>query len=282
MSTKDFPKAEFVTIDKEMAHEFLKRNIRNRTVSEKTVQRYSEIMKRGEWAVNGEAIQISDGGVLLNGQHRLEAIYRSGIPQTMLVCTGISDESMATFDRGKARTMGDVLSIEQIPQSKYIAAIIKSYLMLHEGMCLNMSSDGTMSNPNTKSLKLFDEDFINAYRRNEMLYQDALKDALAMQKRLRGLFTVSELASYIVYLVLDVKHEYSKCVRFFNAVHDLKDMDIPSASLLRDRLIHNKLSNTKITSQMKRGLIVKAWNEYIQPKDIKRLVFNEKEVLKFI
>lgn len=273
---------EVINIDADKAKELLKRNIRNRALDKKTVERYAETMKRGEWAENFEPIQISEGGVLMNGQHRLEAIVKSGTTQRMLLCWGVKDKAFTTYDRLRPRTNSDILGLEGIQQPKYIASIIKSYIMLKRGNVLNLKG-GAMSNPNTKNLKIYDADFTNTYNENPDLFQEVLKQSLKITKRLKGLFTASEMSAYMAYLILDKKHLQEAVIEFFEKLHDLSDVESMPITLLRERLVQNKMGNSRMTSAMKRALLIKAWNAWILKKDIKRLVWSDKEgEMKFV
>lgn len=95
-------KMELVT--PEIAAEMLTHNTNNyRSASEQTVARYALDMKSGRWKENGEPIQFSEDGTLLNGQHRLKAIVKSSATIPMLVVRGI-ENGMAYFDFGSNRS----------------------------------------------------------------------------------------------------------------------------------------------------------------------------------
>lgn len=60
------------------AAEYLALNKNNRKLNEATVERYVNMMSKGEWIMNGEPICFDRYGNLVNGQHRLTAIIRFG------------------------------------------------------------------------------------------------------------------------------------------------------------------------------------------------------------
>lgn len=86
-------------------------------------------MNRGEWQYNGDTIRLSKSGRLLDGQHRLAAIERSGIPQRYTIVDGLEDESFTTIDVGKARTVGDMLYIAGEKNTNSLAAVAKMNLI---------------------------------------------------------------------------------------------------------------------------------------------------------
>lgn len=109
-SDKDvYTKLENITPEK--AREFLSKNINNRNLNGSTVRYYQDMIERNRWQVNGESIKISESGFLLDGQHRLEAICKAGIPVKMFVVYGVDDDSFMTIDAGKPRRYTDYLKV---------------------------------------------------------------------------------------------------------------------------------------------------------------------------
>lgn len=113
----------------DMARALLDKNVNNRHLSSRKVDVLISAMKRGEWQYNGDTIRISKSGRLLDGQHRLSAIEKSGIPQKYIIVDGLDDESFTTIDIGSARTSADMLGILGEKNSCNLAAISKLVLM---------------------------------------------------------------------------------------------------------------------------------------------------------
>lgn len=94
--------AEFETITPEKAALYLKKNKGNyRAMVSRVVARYANDMATGRWETNGEPIQFDSDGFLVNGQHRLAAIVRAGVPIMMLVVRGVDS---SVFDIGRNRS----------------------------------------------------------------------------------------------------------------------------------------------------------------------------------
>ena len=72
---------------------------------------YASIMSRGEWALNGEPIIISESGKMVDGQHRMQAVIKPNSVVDMVVVAGVCDSSFMSIDTGRKRTGGDVLTI---------------------------------------------------------------------------------------------------------------------------------------------------------------------------
>lgn len=101
------------TITPEKAQEILDKNIKiNRKVRSHSVEVYAQMMKQGNWQLTHQGIAISDNGELLDGQHRLMAIIKSGVTLEMMVARGLHDQKFNVFDRGIKRNDADVLGID--------------------------------------------------------------------------------------------------------------------------------------------------------------------------
>jgi hypothetical protein len=98
-------------ITPEMARTWLDRGGANRKKSERSVIALVTAIQMGEWKVTGETIQLDAEGKVRNGQHRLEAIYRSGIACYALVVRGVQEDAFDVIDTGKSRNAANVLEI---------------------------------------------------------------------------------------------------------------------------------------------------------------------------
>jgi len=106
------------------AGSLLKCNRRNRNLRMERVRELSGAMQRGEWELNGETIKIADDGMLLDGQHRLEAIVHSGVTIETVVVRGLPLVAQDTVDTGRRRRLADVLSLEGYPDANALAAAL--------------------------------------------------------------------------------------------------------------------------------------------------------------
>lgn len=108
------PKLDHYDIDVTpgIAAEFLLRNHNNRPVKDSRVAQFADMMSRGEWPYTGEAIKFDTNGDLLDGQHRLLAIVRSGVVLKMHVIYGLPREHQLYMDLGTKRTAGDQLGMQ--------------------------------------------------------------------------------------------------------------------------------------------------------------------------
>lgn len=83
--------------------------IQQRSLSTKSVDRYSEDMASEQWLFIADVIRFNTIGELVDGQHRLRSIIQAGTSEFQLVARGLEPESFAVFDTGRARSFTDAL-----------------------------------------------------------------------------------------------------------------------------------------------------------------------------
>lgn len=128
-------------------------NTHNRTLRESKVALYSRDMLAGHWQFNGDPIRFAANGTLLDGQHRLSAIIRSGVTIPMVVIWGLTESAQETMDIGATRTMADALMLRGRDDAKYLAAIARRLVMFDNGS----SADNGRANPTFAEMHEFIE-----------------------------------------------------------------------------------------------------------------------------
>jgi hypothetical protein len=78
-------------------------------------------MTNGEWVFDGTPISFDKYGNLLNGQHRLSSVIKSGKSNIFKVATGFKPDVFSTMDIGQTRTGADVLAIDGVENYKLVA-----------------------------------------------------------------------------------------------------------------------------------------------------------------
>jgi hypothetical protein len=117
-----------ILITPEYALELLSNNTGNRRVKEQVVARYVKDMLAGTWKEDtGELIKIAKDGTILDGQHRLLAIVKSGVEISLHVATGLSNEIFSVIDTGASRNASDTLFVSSIENSTIISRSINFY-----------------------------------------------------------------------------------------------------------------------------------------------------------
>jgi hypothetical protein len=98
-------------ITPEEASTLLEKSAPNRRLNHTSMERYAFDVADDNWYITGETIIINSAGELCDGQHRLHAIVKAGVPMVVLVVRGISRQSMQVIDSGISRTVAHQLQI---------------------------------------------------------------------------------------------------------------------------------------------------------------------------
>lgn len=94
---------------------------------------YAADMDAKEWVFIGDPIRFDIHGRMIDGQHRAEAIIKSGKAQWMIVITGLPEGVMRYVDMGRKRTYADTLRIRGIIQHVAVASLVRSIYFWDNG-----------------------------------------------------------------------------------------------------------------------------------------------------
>jgi hypothetical protein len=130
-SQKDLTvKVEIIT--PKTAARLLQMNAGNRRLRKRHVDELAESMSRGEWKLNGDAIRLGDDK-LIDGQHRLSACVKSGVPFESIIVRGVQDDVFDTIDKGMKRQVADSLYVRGEVNTPMLAGAIVAILNIRDG-----------------------------------------------------------------------------------------------------------------------------------------------------
>jgi hypothetical protein len=140
---------EIAAVTPKLAQQWLGLNTSNRKLKPAQVASFAEDMRAGRWVLNGEAIKFAGPAYaptkLLDGQNRLHAVLKAGVPVSLAVVFGVDPTAQTTMDSGSKRTAADNLSIAGIQNSNVVAAAAAIALRARAGS-LTSSSKSRPSN----------------------------------------------------------------------------------------------------------------------------------------
>ena len=267
MENQLFVKSQLVLITPEMAQDLLKKNTHNRRPRDSHVEKIAAAIMRGEWVVNGDAIRISKSGVLLDGQHRLLGIVKSGVAVFSMITTGLDDDVFHSIDRGAGRTISDALHLKgEVNCSKIASAAKLLYVWEKRGN----PYIGTLDVPSAAQV-------IGILEQNPYLRESA-KAVSGSAWFKKNLPQASAVFCHFVFH----KHNPEKCALFFEALQSGANLANDSPVFhVREIIMGNRqggaISETSRT--YKTALLFKAFKLFCANKPVKRLsvVLNGKE-----
>lgn len=141
------PVATVATVTPTDAARWLEANTRNRTIRPFVVAAYARDMAAGRWQFNGEAIKFAADGTLLDGQHRLHAVVKSGATITVLIVNGLPPETQDVMDSGAKRQAADALRLAGMKNPTLVAATARLALNIERSNGKRNTASGSFTNP---------------------------------------------------------------------------------------------------------------------------------------
>lgn len=249
---------EVIHITPEIAKEFLGKNIQNRAIKQAHLSNLISDMINDRWAYTGDPIKFDTEGNLVDGQHRLSAIVKSGKSYDFLVVRGFTSYEVEHFDKGVARNAADVLAFQGVRQPINIAALAKKIIIWKRGKIVR-------SNPVSQTEIL------------EFCKKTDLREYLVFnkQKYRTPFFKTSEL-NFLYWLFSNIDKD--DCIEFLDRLHTGINLEENSPIyLLRQRLEKNILSKSNLPEAYKLALVIKAWNYFRRREPLKALKWAEGE-----
>lgn len=240
---------EFIT--PQMAAVYLATSQGNRSLKRGKVAAYSRDMIAGKWQNNGETIIFNDGGVLIDGHHRLKACTICGIGFMSIVVTGVSSDSSKTIDMGASRSHADVLSFHGVKNVNNVTAIIRILLSLKTGRARS-------ANPSMQEVFEFIDE-------HPQIVDSA---RFATKKRLIGTDNFCGAVHFIA--------AGQGIVETAEAFGDVLSSGVPAysgcaAHALRERVLQDAAKHIRMSPAGRLILAASAWNKFVDQVPVKVL-----------
>ena len=111
---EELPVPQWEMITPVLAQKYLSQNAsENRAKKMVHIDRYARDMRAGQWMITHQGIAFDKDGVLLDGQQRLNAVIKSGVPVPMLVIRGLDHNVIRVMDQGVSRTLNDAMKMDK-------------------------------------------------------------------------------------------------------------------------------------------------------------------------
>lgn len=133
------------TVDPPTAERFLEYNQDNRLPNKRLIDSWARTMLEGGWVEEiGDPIRFADTGKLLDGQKRLMAVIKSGVPLRFSIITGLPESAQDVMDTGQKRSVSDQLKINGYKNFMIVAASSRLLWLWENGALI--SGDPAPSN----------------------------------------------------------------------------------------------------------------------------------------
>jgi hypothetical protein len=252
-------RVEVREVTPKLAEEWLKLNVYNfRRIDEKTVKRYARRMRDGLWKVSVSAIAFDPKGFLVNGQHTLLAVVKTGIPITAIVAKGF--DNYYEVDNGRTRTVTAYLAEMGCKDAGSTATALR-YLWAYKNVGLDKVKHGyTIDVTVTELVELFE--------RNK-----GIADSVSLARMCSHIMTRSVLG-FIHYVASESYPEEAD--DFILGIRETTDDDQedPRFCLKRYMLARKDPIRSRIISVKNHVMLslgVKAWNYFVTGMPCKKM-----------
>jgi len=245
-----------IRLTPELAAKYLTSNHKNRTLRPELIDKYAKDMRDGLWIENGDTIRFDIKGRLLDGQHRLHAIIKSGVTIDAWICEGLPEKAFAFIDLGKKRTAGDALSFKEVVDPNAVASILANV-------------DRYLTNRTMSSKEYSPDSIIDLNKKHNV------HGSIPYGRKCKKLVQLS-IGGACHYLFSCADPEAADA--FMDKLGSGTGMsEGEPVYVLRERLMANGLAKAKLPRAILFAFIVKAWNSERAGQKLKILKFADGE-----
>jgi len=212
-------------------------------------------MKDNRFIENGESIVFDKYGVLKDGQHRLLAIIRSKKSYFIPIVRGVEPISMATYDTGKNRNAGDVLSINGFKNALKTAKFIK-LINLYSHKKSKRFIDSTHRGETLTNQQVLEYCSLNYDWLSNITFQSEKN----YKKQKPRIISLSNL-SIIAYLI-GGENPNNYVWNFLNEISGNSRKQETAANYLYTKLYNSKVNKEPLNFYWVLGMAIKGWNYY--------------------
>ena len=261
----------YVEITPALAEELLDANTNNRAVRASNLQKIESDMLSGRWVFNGDSIRIDSNGVIIDGQHRLLSIEKTGVTVSALLVTGLPPETRATIDTNAVRTAGDELHMLGYTSANGLAALAAAFIRRQRG---DLRAAVDPQNNKHRAMAVSTSMILEAVRSNPEIQE---LNRTSSTRNYKVLSRTLSSTLYMEFCDLPDPNSQEDADFFFARLRDGVGLDSGSPILkLRNALdgMHSKKSSRPSSGYIA-GLTIKAWNAFRQGASIRQLTYRQ-------
>ena len=218
-----------------------------RSFSLATAERYRRIMEAGQWRQPWPqcCIAFSKEGQLLNGQHTLWAVWKSGLTIKINTAWNLTDSDFLLFDDFKARGLNQLAKQAGLTHTSLRNGIAKAVMALDHGM-------GQCVHPNVDDVIQITVDDVTM---NTLV--SYVVNQVKTKTRISGVALAYSLHK------IAVVHGLDAAIEFFNRVLSGTNLDADDPRLHLARFLNNRTANSWVERTQIIIGIIKAFNAWV-------------------
>jgi hypothetical protein len=249
------------TITPKAASKMLESSVGNfRNIDKGRVAKYAAEMISGKWLFNGETMKLS-GTCVIDGQHRLAAIVKSGVTVECVVIRNLDKMTGVTIDCGKGRTLSDWAKYRGIKNAASVTSMARNVVLYNAGR---------WGSQNVSSCYTKDSDIVEYIE----LHNEQLQAAQHIADPCRAIVPRSFLGALLVIACGGrPPSENNMCNWFCDALHSGIGLNEGEPVLvLRNKLVGVEKSRRE-SRFLQKMVLTLAWNKTIKGERVKLLKY---------
>lgn len=254
---------EWVDLTPAVAEKWLGQNHGNRNVRQTKVKAFARDMRNGAWLTDGSPIRFDWNGILMDGQHRCEAVIESGATIRVLVIRGLAPEAREVMDTGTKRTPADALHFAGFEKHRTVAAAAARIAIARENGFIRTAFSATSPNiTNSEAV-----DWVRAH-------EDDLYHAIALARRTDKEIGVRPSPwAYCLWELQQIEPTFA--TEFATSMHEYRGLSgkgDPRVALLTT-FKNAQLGKRRVPSEAETiYLVFRAWNAWVTNKRLTTII----------
>jgi hypothetical protein len=203
-----------------------------------------------------------NSGKLVDGQHRLHAIVKSGIPTPVLVFENVPPETFSVLDTGKRRSGGDVLALSGERDTTLLASTVRHVHLFRAVPSGSWVGSGS---------RISNDEVLDIFRAHPQEFREAVRQGRILSQEI-GLIPTAASTAYFLTVESAPVARIDDWVKGLVTGANLTPDDPRLALIKTIRSLREGMSKRRRTDTRGHiGLYVKAWNAWVTGKPVKSL-----------
>lgn len=254
----------YLTVTPAIATTLLGLNTHNRRLSAYDSDDLANEMAAGKWQTTHQGIALGRDRVLLDGQHRLQAIVDSGMAVRMPVAVGVDPEAFTAIDTGRVRRPADSLHLIGEGDTILLAGTVR---------LISLFERGHLHEGNWRRTKIHTDTHVEMVRTHGEAVKESIHWAGAASRS--GLKMVKSAAATGHYLLMSKVGPTPLVKEFLDAVQTGLGFTSSSDPRFALRRVVDNVPRRERTNHL--ALFLKAWAAYANGRSMQYLAFRPGE-----
>ncbi|MED7948365.1 hypothetical protein [Streptomyces sp. BE303] len=263
------PTPRLVYVTPNIAKDLLSRAMVNRRLDWGQVDFLVDSIIRDEWQLTHQGIALDgplEAGCLLDGQHRLNAIIKAGIPVWIYVFEGLPRTAFPVLDTGKRRSGVDTLSSTGEKYLPLLHSTIRHVLLFKAMPDSSWTGNGA---------RIANGRILAGYNEDSEMYREAVVAGRDISKHVFA----SQTAAAVGYFVTTEAAPAVKVGSWIEGLTSGANLEVgdPRLALLKVPHIQRRGPRRRYSMREQVALYIKSWNAWVQEEKIDNLRFRKTE-----